>query len=158
MWFSVYLSLPLVVLGFDVSYCVCDDWNVWAYFISLYCLSVLVAVFYLLAKRLSFLLAIIKHVTSAGTMDWIVFILNLPLTLSLPLPLPPSLSLSQMSPCTLCWINWTIVGILIKRKKKKRRKKQRKRWGREGERERWHHFFLFARKLIYLLPQLLLRR
>ena len=29
---------------------------------------------------------------------------------------------------------------------------------RERERERWHHFFLFARKLIYLLPQLLLRR
>ena len=88
---SLSLSLSLVVLCFGVSYCVCDDWNVWAYFISLYCLSVLVAVLYLLAKRLSFLLAIIKHVTSAGTMDCIVFILNLPLTLSLPPPLSLSL-------------------------------------------------------------------
>ena len=45
---SVSLSLFLVVLGFGVSYCVCDDWNVCTYFISLYCLSVLFTVFYLL--------------------------------------------------------------------------------------------------------------
>lgn len=32
--FSLSLSLSLVVLGFGVSYCLCDDWNVWTYFIS----------------------------------------------------------------------------------------------------------------------------
>ena len=49
---SISLSLSLVVLCFGVSYCLCDDWNVWTYFISLYCLSLIVAVLYLLAKKI----------------------------------------------------------------------------------------------------------
>ena len=85
-------------------------------------------------------------------MDCVVFILNLPLTLSPPLSLSDESMHSLLDKLDNC-------GYFDKEKEEEEEEEAEEEV-REGrrERERWHRFFLFARKLIYLLPQLLLRR